>query len=209
MRTSWRLWMAVAIVVLVTGCSMLSPQPDPSRFFVLNAIAPPTEDTPSATSNGARPLTLAVGPVRLAPYLDRNDLAIRLSADEIRYSDGERWAEPLERNVTNVLALNLTRLLGNARVVVYPEPAGRRSAYQIDVEIDRLDSTRAGEATLAAHWTIEDLGTRDLLASRDSYFTRAAGGTGTPAAVAALSSVLAELSQEIASTLRDLPRKTA
>jgi len=187
---------------------MLPPQPDPSRFFVLTAMDPPTAD-PSPTSDRVRPLTLAVGPVRLAPYLDRNDLAIRLSADEIRYSDGERWAGPLERNVTNVLALNLSRLLGTARVFAYPQPAGFLPAYQIDVEIGRLDTTRGGEATLVAHWTIENLGTRDLLASRDSYLTRAAAGRGTPAAVAALSGVLAELSQEIASTVRDLPRKTA
>ena len=209
MRRSWRHWIAVATVVLATACSrMLPPQPDPSRFFVLTAMDPPTAD-PSLTSDRVRPLTLAVGPVRLAPYLDRNDLAIRLSADEIRYSDGERWAEPLERNVTNVLALNLSRLLGTARVFAYPQPAGLLPAYQIDVEIGRLDTTRGGEATLAAHWTIENLGTRDLLASRDSYLTRAAAGSGTPAAVAALSGVLAELTQEIASTVRDLPRKTA
>ena len=137
------------------------------------------------------------------------DLAIKPSADEIRYSDGERWAEPLERNVTNVLAVNLSRLLARARVVAYPQPPGLRPAYQIEVEIGRLDTTRAGEAALAAHWTIEDLGTRDLLASRDSYLTRAAAGTGTPAAVAALSGVLAELSQEIASTVRDLRQKAS
>ncbi len=209
MRRLCRHWIAVATVVLATACSrMLPPQPDPSRFFVLTAMDPPTAD-PSPTSDRVRPLTLAVGPVRLAPYLDRNDLAIRLSADEIRYSDGERWAEPLERNVTNVLALNLSRLLGTARVLAYPQPAGLLPAYQIDVEIGRLDTTRGGEATLAAHWTIENLGTRDLLASRDSYLTRAAAGSGTPAAVAALSGVLAELSQEIASTVRDLLRKTA
>ena len=195
----------IATFALVTACSVLSPQRDSSRFFVLTAMAPPTSDGPPATSDGR--LTLAVGLVRLAPYLDRNDLAIRLSADEIRYSDGERWAEPLERNVTSVLALNLSRLLGTGRVVAYPQPAGLRTAYQIDLEIGRLDTTRAGEATLAAHWTIEDLGTRDVVASRDSYLTRAAAGTGTPAAVAALSGVLAELSQEIASTVRDLRRK--
>jgi len=94
-------------------------------------------------------------------------------------------------------------------VVAYPQPPGLRPAYQIEVEIGRLDTTRAGEAALAAHWTIEDLGTRDLLASRDSYLTRAAAGTGTPAAVAALSGVLAELSQEIASTVRDLRQKAS
>jgi len=207
MSTSCRHWTAIATVVLVTACSrMLRPQPDSSRFFVLTAMDRPAADP---ASDGGRPLTLALGPVRLAPYLDRNDLAIRLSADEIRYSDGERWAEPLERNVTNVLASNLSRLLGTARVFAYPQPPGLLPAYQIDVEIGRLDTTRGGEATLAAHWTIAELGTRDLLASRDSYLTRAAAGSGTPAAVAALSGVLAELSQEIASTVRDLPRKTA
>ena len=207
MRNRWRHLVAVATIVLVTACSMLSPQPDRSRFFVLTAMAPP--DVPSTTSDGSRPLTLALGPVRLAPYLDRNDLAIRLSADEIRYSDGERWAEPLERNVTNVLAVNLSRLLAPVRVVAYPQPPGLRPAYQIEIEIGRLDTTRAGEAALAAHWTIEDLGTRDLLASRDSYLTRAAAGAGTPAAVAVLSGVLAELSQEIASTVRDLRQKAS
>ena len=204
MNTSWAYRMAVATVVIATGCRMLSPQPDPSRFFVLTATALPAPDPPADT----RPLTLAVGPVRLAPYLDRNDLAIRLSADEIRYADGERWAEPLERNVTQVLALNLSRLVPTARVVPYPHSAGLRPAYQIDVEIARLDTTHAGDATLAAHWTIEDLGTRELLVVRDSDLTRPADGRGTPAAVAALSGVLADLSQQIASTVRDLPRKT-
>ena len=208
MRKFWQHGMAIATVVLASACSVLSPHRDPSRFFLLTAMAPATSDMPPATSGGGRPLTLAVGPVRLAPYLDRNGLAIRLSADEIQYSDGERWAEPLDRNVTNVLALNLARLLGTARVIAYPQSQGLPPAYRIDVEIGRLDTTLAGAAILAAHWTIEDLGTRDLLASRDSYLTRATAGTGTVAAVAALSGVLAELSQEIASTVRDLPPKT-
>jgi len=207
MNKSWRHRMAVATVVLAPACSMLSPQPDPSRFFVLTAIELPAADVPSPMSDSIRPVVLAVGPVRLAPYLDRNDLAIRLSADEIRYSDGERWAEPLDRNVTRVLALNLSYLLRTARVVTYPEAPSLRPGYQIEVEVGRLDSTRTGEATLAAHWTIEDLGTHELLAIRDSYLTRPAAGTGTPAAVAALSGLLAELSQQIASAVPVLPGK--
>jgi len=207
MKKLWRNWTVVATVVLSTACGLLSPQPDPSRFFVLNAVAIPTPDQPSPTSAGLRPLVLAVGPVRLARYLDRNDLAIRLSADEIRYSDVERWAEPLEHNVTGVLALNLSRLLGSAQVVAYPQSSGLRPTYQIDVEIARFDTTPGGEATLAAHWAIQDPGTHGLLARRDSHLTRTAAGSGTQAAVAALSDLLAELSREMASTVRDLPRK--
>jgi len=203
MRKPWRHRLAVAPFVLATACGILSPQPDRSRFFVLTAM-PPSADMASPTSYGIPPLALAVGPVRLAPYLDRNDLAIRLSADEIRYSDRDRWAEPLDSNVTRLLALNLSYLLGTARVVTYPQPCNLRPAYRIEVGIGRLDTSVAGEATLQAHWTIEDLGTRKVLAIRDSHLTRLAAGTGTPAAVAALSGVLDELSQQIAAAIRAL-----
>lgn len=77
--TMWT-WLAVVMLGLVSGCSLLSPEPDPSRFFVLTATTP---GEASPTTRGD--LVVGVGPTSIPGYLDRNEIVTRISPDELRY----------------------------------------------------------------------------------------------------------------------------
>src|SRR5262249_35436468 len=77
----------VFAVLLVAGCSILAPRPDPFRFVVLT----PLTDT-DATSPRRDGLVVGVGPVALPGYLRRPEMATRVAPNRIAFSDTVRWA---------------------------------------------------------------------------------------------------------------------
>ncbi len=180
-----RSFVLVAATLALTACSS-SPVP---RFYVLTSTAPPAATGPSSD------LALGVGPVTLAPHLDRPQLVTR-SGNELRLGDLDRWGESLADGVARVLAENLVRLLDSDRVWTYPWRPAVPVETQVTVEVVRCDAEN-GEAVLTARWTVFD-GGEMRLARRSSYRRPA---NSPPATAAALSESLAELSREIADTL--------
>ncbi len=191
--------------VLVAGCTVLAPQPDTSHFFLL-APLPMSDAQQSSGESVLHPkMLLGLGPIKLPPYLDRNEIAVRLGPTQVTYSAVDRWAEPLNVNVSRVLLQNLSELLGTDRIVMYPWSNAMEVEYQIRVELLSFEATKSGEAQLAARYGILPAGGRDALAVRDVNFSRP-GGADTALAVAALSATLGDLSRDIAATLRQLPK---
>jgi uncharacterized lipoprotein YmbA len=183
------------------GCSLLSPQPDVSRFYTLSS----TIDAGAASATTPRGLTYGLGPITLPPYLDRSELATRVSAAEVTYSQTDFWAEPLKSNLTRVLQQNLAVLLGSDRIVLYPWPRGRAMSYQVAVSVLQFERTAAGEAQLHVRWSIREPRSGAEVSTKESTFVHAAAAPTATAAVTALSADLGDLSREIASALQSLP----
>jgi uncharacterized lipoprotein YmbA len=194
--------------LLVTGCSILAPQPDASRFFVL-APLPNTETQESGSESLPLPnAILGIGPIRLPPYLDRNEIAVRVSPTQVTYSTTDRWAEPLAGNMKRVLLQNLSQLVGTNRIVIYPWSNALEVTYQIRIELLSFEATKSGEVQLAARYTILHGSERQPLVVREVNFSRPAAAD-TAAEVGALSATLGDLSRDIAATLRQLPKPQA
>src|SRR5215468_4864188 len=87
------------VALLVAGCS--SP---PAKFYTLSADAPPA----STTSK----LTVVVGPVSVPSVIDRPQIVVTSSANEVTVDEYSRWASPVQDNITRVVADNLAALLG-------------------------------------------------------------------------------------------------
>lgn len=189
--------------LLLTGCSILAPIPDTSHFFMLAPLAD-TSGQP-AGSEPLQNLVLGLGPIKLPPYLDRNEIALRLSPTQVTYSETDRWAEPLNVTMSRVLLQDLSSLLGTNLIVRYPWSNAAKVDYQIEIELEQFEATKAGEAQLRARFGIIQGGTRTPLVVREASFNRP-GATDTGASVTALSALLGDLSQEIASALRQLPK---
>jgi uncharacterized lipoprotein YmbA len=105
-------WALMAVAATVAGGCQLLPTatPDSTRFFVLSG--------PAVTDPGvARPsgrLQIGLRPVELPAYLRATkSMVVRDGANEIRYQDYSRWAEPLESGVNRVLK---ERLLASPEV---------------------------------------------------------------------------------------------
>lgn len=180
--------------LLLGGCSLLAPQRDPSRFFTLSPMAP--ADAPPAVSADPSRVTCGLGPVTLPMYLDRNEVATRVSPTEIVYSPIDRWAESLSIQVARTLLQNLSALLGPDRVVPWPGtlPVDR----QIEVTVLRFERVATEATQLTARWSVKDLRSGRLIVLKESSYTHAPESTAAAGTVSALSADLADLSRDIA-----------
>jgi len=180
---------------VAAGCSVLAPLRDRSRFFTLTPL--PARDAAS----GADAITYGLGPIKLAPYLDRDAIATRVSPTEVTYSATDRWAEPLQANITRVLLQNLFVLLDTDRIAVYPWPGAFTADYQVRISVLRFESDTKGEAHLDAQWEIQDGRNGGYVTTRTSTFTHPATAATTAAAVNAMSLTLEDLGRDIAAAL--------
>ncbi|MFZ1886530.1 MAG: PqiC family protein [Candidatus Binataceae bacterium] len=195
---------AIAILAIAGaatgGCPLsLQPRPDDSKFFVLSPIA--AASSPSAGSNA---MVIGIGPIKLPDYLERQEIVTRVAPNRMVLSGTDRWAEGLDGNFTQVFAQDLGATLGTQRIVFFPWYQTATIDYQVQLDVYRFESDGSGTVTLTAHWQILDRGGK-LLYVTDSTFTTTAASPGTTAIVAAMSTALGNLAQEIASKIASLP----
>ena len=183
---------ALTVLMVVAGCESA-----PTRFYTLEAAA--TADAPAAST---RSLTIGLGPVSLAKYLDRSGVVKRESRYEVSVSELDKWAEPLDSLVPRVLAEGLSRHLGTSEVYVIPRPRPPAVDYQIEAEIQRFDAAASGTVELTALWEIYSPGRDDPLLIRRTNLREEVAGPGYAEVAAAMSRALEGLSAEMAQGLR-------
>ena len=182
----------LVLALSLAACSILSPQPDSSRFFTLSPVA----DGAAAPSPGG--VAVGLGPVRVPGYLDRPELATRVATTELVFSPRDRWAEPLSSSLRRVLAQNLSALLATDDVALFPWPVGTRVDWAVTVDFLRFERTPDGEVDVAARWIVREGAGGRIRAARETRYTERAAGNGTPAVVEAWNKTLASLSKDIA-----------
>ncbi len=135
-------------VVFLTACATTSVSN--TKYFLL--------DSTSKSSNATEmePFTLGVGPVELASYLDQEGIASHTDDNQIEYSDDKRWAEPLDRNISQVLLSNLTILLPNQIIYPFPWKISQSPDYQMHIDIRRFGWFPNNRIALRAGVIIED-----------------------------------------------------
>ncbi len=199
-----RLALAVLAITSLASCSsLLAPQPDHSRFFVLSTSADGLAARPATTALGTKELSVGVGPVRIPDYLQRSGIATRTGPTQVEYSQVNRWAEPLEQCFPRVLAQDLSASLASNRVVLFPWPGNTRVDYQVQVNVERFELTSQGQAVLLARWTIKSPQTGAILASGEANESRPAGSDAS-SATAALSQTLGAMADSLASRISQL-----
>jgi uncharacterized lipoprotein YmbA len=186
-------------LLLLGGCLGTTA---PTRFFLLTALSD-TERLEGRAGAGGQ-LVIGVGPVELPRYLDRPQIATRAGQHELRLAEFDQWAEPLQDNVTRVLAENLSRLLAADDVVIHPWPRSAHVAYQVLVQVTRFDSTIGAQSMLTARWQIIDVQEDRELLRKTSSFAVPIEASDYGAIVAAMSRGLGDLSREIAGEMRAL-----
>jgi len=191
----------VAVVLaaaLATGCSSAPP----TRFYVVS----PLEGTSAAAPvPGA---SVVVAAVRLPQYLERPQLVTRSGDNQLQLQEFHQWGGNLGKDLTRVLAENLSQLLRSDTVVGAPHTLRIRPDFRVEVEVLRFE--RAGDARvhLTAKWWL----------SRGADGTPAAGTTTMltseplpvsptfDATVAAMSGAYGELSRAIAQAIAQQPK---
>jgi uncharacterized lipoprotein YmbA len=152
-------------------------------------------------------LTVVVGPLRLPEHLNRDKLASREEQYRVLVRDYDRWAEPLRDNVTATLAENISRLLPADRVVAYPESIPHPD-FTVHAQFMEFGPSASGDVLLRALWTVSRSSGSEVAWQRTTIREPRAG-PGAIDSVAAMSTALAKLSEEIAGALRDWNAKPA
>jgi uncharacterized protein len=200
---------SILVLVLLCGCSIFPPRPDPN-FFTLSSEA--DGEGSKIYLNGAAPgsstgIQLGLGPIKFPEYLDRLEIVTRIDDNRVAISDTDRWAAPLDGAFERVLAQDLSTRVPDCRIASYPWYGDRLPDFQVLVDVQRFDVSREGLAQLAASWTISDPKANTALYSTTSAISQSAGSGHPAEAAAALSRTLADFSNQIAFRIEQLNAK--
>ena len=110
-----------------------------------------------------------------------------------------QWAEPLNENLTRVLAENLTNLLREDLIDVFlASDSSIPADYRLEVDVLRLDGNLGGQATLISQWALLAAEEDELIVMRRSKYQESAADNTYKELVLAKSRTIEGLSQDIA-----------
>ena len=181
-------------VHLLLGCLLLAGCGTGARqFYVL------TSDGPAPSGGGPG---IGVGPVALAEYIDRPNLVVAESENQLGIADSHRWAGDLSASIARVTATNLGRRLNTGNIHTYPWRGDDGLRYQVTIDIRQLHGAADGHAVIEAGWRAYALPERRIVASRTFVDREPLAADGYQPLVAAQSRLLSRLADDIAKSLR-------
>lgn len=197
------LWIGIgALLVEISGCAR-SPS---SRFYLLDSLSDSTPIPEGKKSSENRCVSIGIGPIEIPDYLDQTQIVTRVTANEIKLAEFDRWAEPLKDNIARVLAKNLSNLLCIEEISFFPWLREIPKDYRIEVKVIRFDGSPGNKVVLEAWWRLLSGDGKTLLQSKRSNFSELAGGRDYKPLVSAQSQILAGLSREIAESIKNQPK---
>lgn len=187
-----------ACALALAACAGVSV---PQHLYTLAAPAPADGEALRPPAPG---LVIGVGPVELADYLDRGELAVRGPGNEINLLEGHAWAGSLRDEFGAALGEALAGLLPGANVARYPWPSSLDVDYRLAVRVVRFEGGNDGTARLQARWTLRD-GAGGVLAMRSSLLVEPVSGPGAADLAAALGRTVQALAREAAQAMAAPP----
>jgi len=180
----------------LTGC--IGGKTPPSQFYLLEPI---NTSAGSVSAVAAKPL-IALGPVKIPPYVDRPQIVTASAKNAYRLSEINRWAESLDDNISRVLAQNLMLLAPVGTVLVNASNRARQARLRVAVNILEFHVNPEGQAGLTVQWQI--FRGEELQLNRQVSYHTPASTTDYSIMVAALNDCLNRMSRELAASLRQV-----
>ena len=167
-----------SLMLIAFGCGLLlSCQHSPQKNFYyltaqLNAeqhASTIIEKQAIQTDNNQISKLIGIGPIEIADYLNRSQIIDNQSNNILNMADNAFWAEPLDKSIARVTALNLTQANSARNFVYFPWRSDSKPRYSIRVRVDELSRT-TNQAKLNASWELMDNDTKSNLLRKN--FTR-------------------------------------
>jgi hypothetical protein len=139
--------------VVLLGSSLLfacgsSP---PTRFYILNEIAPASPAPTAATSNL---IPVRVEPVAIAPELDRPEIVSRIGPNRVHVAGSDRWAALLPEQIRRVLSDDLSARLPPGSIADPNEPNTKDPRRLLTIAIDEFYGDDRCAVALRASWSL-------------------------------------------------------
>lgn len=125
--------MSLLLIAILLGACQSSP---PKQYFALSATGT------NLTSPETRAVNhmIGVGPISIPEYLQHNKISYWKTPQQLALHENHFWAEPLERGIVRVLALELQTAHPEWRVVQFPWPTNLRPQYSLRIDVLRFDA---------------------------------------------------------------------
>jgi hypothetical protein len=183
-------WLAIGFAAVLAACSST-----PTRFYTIDGVA--TASPPATPS----PLAVSVGPVSIPPLVDRSEIVVATTPNEVRLAEAHQWAAPLASQLSRAVARNLAVLLGAPSVTLFPQTSGADAQFRVAIEVQRFESREGEAATLDAVWTVRLVQGGGSRTGRTTV-REPVQAPGYEALAAAHSRAVAQLSADIAQAIR-------
>ncbi len=169
---------AGATLLMLAGCSST-----PDNHYYTLSVEPGASHVPAST--------LTVATVHLPGVADRPQLVTRTGPQTVDIKEFDRWAEPLDQMVPRILSQDLTARLGL--------PDATKPTRRLFVSIDEFMGGADGAAHLTGRWWTLAPG-EDSSQKHELPFalSQAIAGDQPQAVVASMSTLLANLADQIA-----------
>jgi len=187
---------ACVLAVLCAGCKS-----SPSYLYTLSAGATAAAKPNEALSN----VSVLVGPVSIPAIDDTPQIVVSKGANQVSRDEFNRWASPLQNNISRVVVDNLAMMLGTSSVSLAQQPLIDEADYRVGIDVQTFESAPGYAATLSAIWSVRRTKDHKTQTGRTSV-REPSTGQGYDALVAAHSRALVRLSQDIADAIRALAR---
>jgi uncharacterized lipoprotein YmbA len=168
---------------------------------MLSPLSPSQAGTSAATAEGRIRIGLAT--VVVPEYLNRNEIVFNLDNTVYQLAEFNQWAEPLNDNLTRVLAENLTNLLHEDSIDVFlASDSSIPADYRLEVDVLRLDGNLGGQAALVVQWALLAAEEDELMLMRRSKYQEPAADNTYKGLVLAKSRTVETLSRDIAAAIK-------
>ena len=186
------------LAVIGTSC-FGGPKP---RFYTLSSAS----GAAAGPAIAALPeLGLAVGPLEFPRYLDRPEIVTRDGSHRLVVADAHRWGGSMSSDILRVVADDLGRLLGTARVVIYPTEPRFTARYRILLDVREFEGVPGDKVALRMRWTIASMPEGAAVAVEESRIEQPVASSSYADLVAAQSAALGAVTHQIAERVASLP----
>jgi uncharacterized lipoprotein YmbA len=152
-------------------------------------------------------VSIGIGPIEIPDYLYQLKIATRMTPNEIKFAEFDRWAEPLKDNLTRVFAQNLSSLVCTKEINFFPWRGGIPMDYWVEIKIIRFDGKPGDQVVLDAWWRLLSGDGKTMFQSKRSSFSEPVGGGDYKSLVLAHSQALGALSRDIAEAIKTSSEK--
>jgi uncharacterized lipoprotein YmbA len=191
MRRLVALLVAHAIAVIAAGCA----SPSAHLYTLSHGTAPAKPEDAMAE------VSVVVGPVSIPAILDSPQIVVTQGPNQVSMNEFNRWASPLQNNISRVVADNLIMMLGTSRVSLAKQSLITDADFRVAVDVQSFESAPGDAATLSAIWTVRRSKDGKTQVGRTAV-REPSLDKGYDALVAAHSRALTRLSQDIAAGIR-------
>jgi uncharacterized lipoprotein YmbA len=154
MKTSFHPFIGFGLILfalVVAGCAGKSA---PTQFYMLGPVM--SDEVESHTANSTSTVYITLDTVEIPEYLNRPQIVTHVDRAEYQIDEFHRWMEPLQDNLTRVIANHLSILLNPKGIDILYTARPIKTEYTIFVQILRMEGKLGQGTFLDAYWSFFD-----------------------------------------------------